>query len=168
MLMMGKKRVPWGEGWAWPVPDLVQVDGSRFPARVSQEFRGRGATTTHYGVDLMYMGPSGWFTPEDTPILAARAGTVWSTGHTARGWNVVIDHGPPFATFYQHIAKPPLVLAGMRVKAGDQLGIMGADPTDPQGLRHLHFAVWFKGHGDDASVDPASVMAGWQRVVWTP
>jgi murein DD-endopeptidase MepM/ murein hydrolase activator NlpD len=91
---------------------------------------------------------------------------VWSTGHTSRGWNVVLDHGPPFATFYQHLLEQPLVRAGELVQAGQQIGVMGADPTDRQGLRHLHFAVWYKGHGDTASVDPESAMASWRRAVW--
>jgi murein DD-endopeptidase MepM/ murein hydrolase activator NlpD len=165
LAFMGMKR--WGKGWAWPVPDLVTELG-HLPALVSQEFR-RGGPAPHLGVDVMYRGADGvWFAPEGTPVLAARDGVVWSTGQTARGWNVVVDHGAPWATFYQHLAARPIVRAGQRVKAGEHLGVMGADPTDPQGLRHLHFAVWYRGHGDAASVDPGGEMSSWERSRWTP
>lgn len=53
------------------------------------------------------------------------------------------------------------------LRAGDQLGTMGADPLDAQKLRHLHFAVWYRGHGDAASVDPADSMRHWRRSAWS-
>lgn len=152
-----KGGIDWGGGWAFPAPDLAEGT----PAQVSQEFR----KPTHMGVDIMYR-QSKWFARQGTPVLAAKAGTVWSTEHTSRGWNVVLDHGAPFATFYQHLEERPMVKAGDPVVAGQQLGIMGADPTDPAHLRHLHFAVWYKGHGDAASVDPARAMLVWRRSVW--
>lgn len=171
MLIMGKRRYPWGEGWSWPVPDMYDpYDPARLLARaeISQEFRPAGSARPHLGVDIMFHIGGGWQVPESCPVLAARGGTVWSTGHTARGWNVVIDHGVPFAAFYQHLSAMPLVRAGQLVNAGDRIGTVGADPTDPEGLRHLHFAVWYKGHGDAASIDPAPVMSSWARSRWTP
>jgi murein DD-endopeptidase MepM/ murein hydrolase activator NlpD len=149
--------VDWGTGWVWPVPNHGDI-----PAVITNPFR----SGPHYGVDIMYMVGGKPSAPEGTPILAARDGTVWSTGQTARGWNVVLDHGPPFATFYQHLTTV-FVTKGMKVSAGQQIGIMGADPTDPEGLRHLHFAVWYKGNGDKASVDPEGAMKSWRRVAWT-
>ena len=44
----------------------------------------------------------------------------------------------------------PLIARGagnVPVKSGDVLGTMGYDPIDPQGLRHLHFEVWYQGDG---------------------
>jgi murein DD-endopeptidase MepM/ murein hydrolase activator NlpD len=171
-LMMGKRQVAWGEGWVWPVPEMHQATRVLSPV-ISQEFRGRTAAHPHYGVDIMYPGGvaldhEAFWMPVGVPALAARAGVVWSTQHTGRGWNVVLDNGPPFATFYQHLAGPPLVRAGQRVAAGDQLGEIGADPMDAAGLRHLHFAVWYKGHGDEASVDPGSVLSSWPKIPWWP
>jgi murein DD-endopeptidase MepM/ murein hydrolase activator NlpD len=151
MLMSNQSpSVVWGAGWVWPVPGA---------ALVSQEFR----RPDHLGVDIMFRVGGRWVAPPGTHVLAAKDGVVWSTGETARGHNVVLDHGPPFATFYQHL-ETVAVSRGQAVKAGDVLGTMGADPTDPQGLRHLHFAVWYKGNGDKASVDPQSDMGNWRRV----
>lgn len=156
MLVM-QSSPDWGAGWTWPVPDRPGV-----PAAISQEFK-RGP---HYGVDIMYREGVGWSAPIGTPVLAARDGVVWSVGETARGRSVVIDHGAPWATFYQHLASVKVV-KGQLVRAGEEIGTMGADPTDAQGLRHLHFATWYKGHGDSGSVDPAKAMASWRRVLWT-
>lgn len=164
----------WGAGWQWPVPDLITPDGT-FPAMISQEFR--AAAPPHLGVDVLYRGSGVWFAPEDTPVVAARAGTLWSVTRTARGWAVVVDHGKPWATFYQHLADvDPAVAAGrqgvqrqgapLAISAGQRLGTMGSDPTDASHVRHLHFAAWFKGAGDDASVDPAAQMRTWARSTW--
>jgi murein DD-endopeptidase MepM/ murein hydrolase activator NlpD len=168
ILMLSKQDdIDWGGGWVWPVP----TEAPSTPAVISQEFR----RPSHLGVDILYRTAAGFTAPGGTPVLAARDAVVWSVGQTARGWNIVLDHGPPFATFYQHLEAQPrrsgsgAVLAkGDRVSAGEQVGIMGVDPTDPQRVRHLHFAVWYKGNGDASSVDPAPAMASWRRVLWTP
>lgn len=104
----------------------------------------------HLGVDIRGA--------EGAPIVAARDGTVWSVGETERGHSVVLDHGPPWATFYQHL-KTVAVEKGQTVKAGDVIGTMGHDPTDAQLITHLHFATWYKGAGNAASVDPAPMLA---------
>src|SRR5436853_5593075 len=126
-MLAGEKPV-WGEGWVYPVPDLLTQAG-RFPAVATQEFSSR-----HHGVDIMLsrsgVSPSGstvimagfepnqkaadgattdvhhsgrWFAPTGLWILAARAGKVWSGPPTNNGIMVVIDHGPPWATFYGHL-----------------------------------------------------------------
>lgn len=184
MLSSRSRKIEWGGGWWWPVPDLRRPDGSVDRAVVSQEFRGGGADP-HYGVDVMYRNrnpPPTFTAPVGTPIIAAREGSLWSVARTERGWAVVIDHGPPFATFYQHLADvSPDILAGLQGKnvitgsgkralpiaAGRTIGTMGEDPTDAGHVRHLHFAVWYGGAGDRASVDPADVMHAWRRSIWT-
>jgi murein DD-endopeptidase MepM/ murein hydrolase activator NlpD len=179
----------WGppELWTVPVPDLVLAEQGnlRYQAMVSNGF----VDPSHLGVDLFYRrssigdqpryvpgshdGDERWFNPPTTPIVAARDGVVWSAGLSKRGYSVVIDHGGPFATFYQHLSlldvperEAGSSLSPYPVKAGDQIGMMGYDPTDPGGLRHLHFAVWYKGAGDDASVDPQVAMSSWRRTSW--
>ena len=165
--------IDWSGDWVFPLPTLV-VEGAqpRVPL-VTQEFR----SPTHYGVDVTYARPR----PEagTVPVLAARKGTLWSAQKVARGWQVVIDHGKPWATFYTHIQElsPALqaALAAKRVgvssrdpapiEAGADLGMMGYDPTDPERVVHLHFATWYQGAGDPASVDPAAQMASWRRVL---
>lgn len=179
VLVMTADAVEWGDPslWCWPVPDVL-LSGVKYPAEVSQEFR----VPSHLGVDLMYRRPSGfdvralkfqghdgnphWFEPSDTPVLAARAGAVYSVDASERGIEIVVDHGPPWATYYQH-TRVPLVKKGDAVEAGQRIATAGYDPTDPEGLRHLHFACWYKGAGNAASVDPERVMEGWQRKTWT-
>lgn len=185
-VLSGKRSaLPWGDGWMWPVPPARYPDGVTYAPVISQEYR----QASHAGVDIMYRrrttqdrpevppGPDGtprYFAPPGTPVVAARDGIVWSVDRSPRGWQVVIDHGKPWATYYQHLASvklaphaagkptaggPPTV-----IRAGEQIGNMGGDPLDaPQHLRHLHFAVWFNGAGDAASVDPAGAMASWSH-----
>lgn len=131
--------------------------------RISQEYRGSGRV--HHGVDVMYRPDGGaWAVPEGTPALAAGPGRVVRVDTTARGVGVVVQHAPTVApsrslwTYYQHLTEAH-VSVGEAVRAGQVVGIVGADPTDPQGLRHLHFEVWSGGWTD--SIDPAPLMSGW-------
>lgn len=144
----------WGEGWHWPVPDLISNGGSRFPAIVTQEFKG----PKHPGADIMLsrradngvlipgfspgqlaadgitrdVTKSGRaFAPKGTPILAARDATVWSVTPTVNGIFVVLDHGKPWATLYGHLETTTLErtergASKQRVRAGDEIGTMGA------------------------------------------
>lgn len=178
LVMSNQATIVWGDGWVWPIPEIQPSTDPAGPALammpvISQEFRASG--TPHYGVDLMYRNatpPPVFDAPPGVPVLAARDGKIWSVARTSRGWAFVIDHGPPFATFYQHLESivPRFQDAkrGDPVRAGEALGIMGSDPTDGGHVRHLHFAVWYKGYGDQASVDPATAMQKWRVVSWTP
>lgn len=190
LVVMTYDPVEWGDLslWHWPVPDLITgtVAPAYYAATQSQEFR----RPDHLGVDLMYQRAAGdsvlqatradhgnehWFAPVQTPVIAARDGVVWSVDRSPRGIEVVLDHGKPFATYYQHLASTLLPVGTrngktpngtqLRVKAGQQIGVMGYDPTDPEGLRHLHFAVWYGGN-NDSSVDPSRAMRSWQRSTW--
>jgi murein DD-endopeptidase MepM/ murein hydrolase activator NlpD len=134
--------------WSWPVPSV----GGHQPV-ASQEFR----PPSHKGVDIMFRINGSWVANVGIPICAARDGKVWSTGITGRGHNIVLDHGPPWATFYQHLCGV-LVEKGDTVTAGQLIGFMGADPSDPEGLVHLHFECWYNGAGGH-EVDPAPILA---------
>lgn len=162
VLKRGGDPVQWGAGWWFPVPDVRMPDGHTYRSQVSHEFE-----AGHPGVDILYKRNGQWFAPVGTPITSARAGTVWSVTKSPRGWSIVIDHGKPFATFYQHLETPG-VSKGQPVIAGQMLGTMGIDPLDKARVRHLHFAVWYKGAGDGASVDPMAVIDKWRRPpTWT-
>jgi len=71
-------------------------------------------------------------------------------------------------TFYQHLGK----LAkdwqkGDHVEAGEVLGDMGYAPGDPEGLRHLHFEIWFPRTGvpgDEWRINPEPYMRRWKRI----
>jgi murein DD-endopeptidase MepM/ murein hydrolase activator NlpD len=161
------ESIEWGSPllWRWPVPDLrTAIPGQAWPAQVSNEFN----ATTHRGVDILYRDAArGWFAPATTPIVAARAGTVYMVGKSARGWQMVIDHGKPWATYYQHMTSvSPMLVKGATVAMGQQIGIMGSDPLDAAHVRHLHFETWYKG-AESAAVNPAAEMARWGRGTWT-
>ncbi len=186
-MLTNKRTVEWGTGWVWPVPDLRHPDGSISKAVVSQEYRGSADHNPHFGVDVMFRDehpPPTFTAPEGTPIVSARDGSLWAVDRTARGWYVVVDHGPPWATYYQHLATiDPTIASGLQgrnvptgsgkrplpIRAGQQLGTMGSDPTDAGHVRHLHFAVWHQGAGNKSSIDPAPDMGNWGRMVmpWT-
>jgi murein DD-endopeptidase MepM/ murein hydrolase activator NlpD len=192
MLANNDNGPKWGTGWVYPVPPL-RIGAVDYPAQVSNGF----ANPAHFGVDVMYKrrsiadrpefpagteaGSTMFFAPPGTPVLAAKDARVWSVDRSPRGWEIVLDHGAPWATYYQHLSSVLLPLHAngrmvggnvpVTVKAGQQIGTMGGDPLDNGGhhLRHLHFSAWYKGNGDGAAVDPERAMSSWQRApVWVP
>lgn len=141
----------------------------------------------HHGCDLMYRrkpggpdaaypkgitgtgalarayGTRDYFVPDNAYACAARDGTLWQVGQGGHGKYVVIDHGKPFATFYQHLSSvlfSPLNngAGGIKVKRGDRLGVIGYSPLDGERLMHLHFEVWYQG-GARSHVDPWPLLA---------
>ena len=160
--------------WVWPVP--------RWQGRAPVISNGFGTVypdgSRHKGVDVMFARtPSDVFqagtpnaskqfvVPDSLDALAASDGVVWSAMDTPRGYAVVIDHGPAkVATFYTHLERLLVsptanAKAGERVRAGQPIGVIGADPLDPAHLKHLHFELWLGGPSN--AVDPAPVMRGW-------
>lgn len=164
--------------WGWPVP--------RWQARAPVISDGYGSPRpgmTHQGVDVMFgrissdaFAPTGtngsklFVMPDSWPAVAASDGVLWSAGPTLRGYAVVVDHGN-VATFYQHMStllvpetKAPF--PGTRrdqlipIKAGQPLGIIGGDPSNPPHLKHLHFELWPA--GPTSATDPQPYMKTWQ------
>jgi len=157
--------------WVWPVPRW----NGRAPV-ISNPFG-----PEHHGVDVMFArqpsdtlrigspnSSARFVTPDGMNALAASDGVVWSAMQTPRGFAVVIDHGPAkVATFYTHLEKllvTPTANAktGQRVRAGQPIGVIGADPLDAEHLKHLHFELWLGGPNN--AVDPATVMRSWELV----
>lgn len=192
LLVFTRKRVSFDADWMWPVPPIL-VGGVRYNPVITDGWGVRSGGVTHPGVDIVYprrspsdlaqrfpVGtPNGgrtWFAPgppgakTPVPVLAARAGKVWSVEKTARGWAVVIDHGNPFATFYQHLEDVDLPRhksgknlatgAETRIAMGQRIGVMGFSPQDAERVRHLHFEVWHSGSAD-AAIDPEAAMSSW-------
>lgn len=188
--------VEWGDGWHMPVLDWQAPDGRMYPAVVSQEMH-----PGHAGVDIMYQrtrvgdrpefapGPAGhattmFFAPPGTPIVAARDARIWSIDKAATGYQVVLDHGKPWATYYAHLETIDFsehvsgYVKGTKnvtnIVAGQRLGTMGWNPNtvaskgavDAQLIRHLHFECWYKGGGSQFAQNPQAVMAGWERASW--
>jgi murein DD-endopeptidase MepM/ murein hydrolase activator NlpD len=165
--------------WGWPVP--------RWQCRAPVISDGFGSPRPppydkHQGVDLMFgriasdpfpSGPNGskaFVMPDAWMAVAASDGVLWSADRTPRGFAVVIDHGN-VATFYQHLevllvppAKPPAKGTPkdqlIRIKAGQPLGVIGADPLDQSHIKHLHFELW--PGGPASGIDPQPLMKTWQ------
>lgn len=165
--------------WVWPVPRFKSnIDpmslGSYDPV-MSQEYR----ASDHHGIDVMFQRKSaddrlefvagthdasrGFFAPPGVPILAPHDALVWSCDKhpLGRGWQIVLDMGKPYAFYMLHMSEVYVQTTQRgeskeRVTAGQVIGLMGYDPIDPQGLRHLHFECWYNG-GADAHINP---MAG--------
>lgn len=165
--------------WGWPVPKWqnrapVISDGFRKPRR------------DHNGVDIMFArlasdpfrvgspnGTKSFVMPDSWMAIAASDGYLWSAERTSRGFAVVLDHRG-VATFYTHLEalfvpeiKPPSQreqgAKDIWIKAGQPLGVIGADPLDKEGIKHLHFELW---RGVNDAVDPAPFLTGWE--VFTP
>ena len=91
-----------------------------------------GKTQDHAGVDIA--GPVG------TPIYAAQAGTVISSGEAPGGYGnlVMIDHGSGITTLYAHASKV-FVSKGDKVSRGQHIAAIGNTgiSTGP----HVHFEI---------------------------
>jgi hypothetical protein len=172
--------------WVFPVPTLgdrlAQVsDGFDSPRTFPDGTKGK-----HLGVDVMFRrrsardliavyapgtpsGTKGYFMPDNTPALAASAGLVRFAQWTPQGFSVIVQHPSGWATYYTHLASLA-VAKGDAVTGGQQLGTIGASPTDGEHLKHLHFELWKDGTRGGA-VDPQPYLEAWPRAAiadWTP
>ncbi len=99
--------------------------------------------TIHLGIDV--------FAPPDTPVYAPLAGVVHAcANNTARldyGPVIVLAHatgdGTPFYTLYGHLTAGSLdaVHVGQPIAAGEQVGAIGAPPTNGDWPPHLHLQI---------------------------
>lgn len=105
----------------WPVPDPVVIN-----------YFGWRKRRLHDGLDIRAR--------TGTPLFAAASGEIIHAGTGIRGYGklVVIDHGEGWSTAYAHLSKVE-VRVGMRVRAGQRLGLSGK--TGRTKGPHLHFEV---------------------------
>ncbi|MFB9237367.1 M23 family metallopeptidase [Plantactinospora siamensis] len=116
------------ESWKLPLSDydLIAPYGERWGEM-------------HAGVDLA--------APEGTPYLSAHAGVVTKAGwYGGYGYTVIVQHDDGTEAIYGHSSKL-LVQEGQKVKAGDQLGLVGN--TGHSYGSHLHFEVHVNGQPTD-------------------
>jgi hypothetical protein len=158
--------------WRWPVPAW----NGRAPV-ISNGFHTLPNGQHHDGVDLMYArsaqdaslapgssnGSKGYVMPDDTHALAASDGVVWKATKISTGLAVVIGHGTGVATFYAHLDEL-LVHEGDHVRAGQPIGIIGANPLDGEHLKHLHFEIWRDDGTQARAIDPEPVMRAWSVI----
>lgn len=136
-----------------------------------------GGSRRHEGIDIFYkrepeetlllwfpwLSSSGkYFNTPGTPVLAASGGRVKYAKLTSRGGSVRIEHGP-IDTYYTHMASYQ-VREGDWVNAGDVLGYVGDDPSNPSDPAHLHFGMYYPGSG--TAIDPEPESQSWTRVEW--
>lgn len=124
---------------AWPFPDRGEVALTNlFGERVHPI---TGQVSVHSGVDIKL--------EQDTPVLAAAAGTVAEAGFDpALGNYLVLDHGGGLTTTYGQLARNDFVAVDGQVEAGEQIGTVGK--TGQATGYHLHFEVAENG----TQVDP--------------
>lgn len=119
----------------WPAKGVIT---SNFGTRIDPVY---GGSATHEGLDIA--------NDYGTPIIATAAGTVTFADATSGGYGnlVEIDHGNGFVTRYGHNSVL-LVHAGMQVKQGDTIALMGS--TGKSTGSHVHYEVDING----VAVDP--------------
>ena len=110
--------------------------------------------TSYYGRRSLWVGGTNFHTgtdfaaPTGTPIFAAKAGRVVTSGWSRVGYGIhaMIDHGGGVQTLYGHMSKLN-VRPGQEVKQGQVIGYVGSTgfSTGP----HLHFEVRVGGQTKD-------------------
>ena len=156
-------------GFLWPVPALLDRGELRKP-RVSSGFGMRRARF-HWGVDILYprrpdepkQSPhvsKRHYMPAGVPAIAVADGVVTSSSEIPTGGAIRIDHGRGVMSDYIHL-DARFVRRGERVRAGQQLGLVGWDKRRPGDLYHLHFQLWVGGK----RVDPQPYLRRWRRFV---
>ena len=98
----------------------------------------KGGSTYHRGID---MGRD--FSKPETRILAVADGVIAKNyWHDVSGWVVMIKHDARWSTKYIHLAAASPLKAGMIVKAGQVIGIMGNSSKQIKGMGvHLHMEL---------------------------
>lgn len=119
---------PATEALIWPLDQEDIVLTALYSTRVHPI---TGVTRTHSGIDMAAQ--------QDTPVLAAAAGTVAETGYNSREGNFVeLAHSGALSTRYCHLSGS-CVEEGQSVAAGEQIGQAGS--TGMSTGCHLHFEV---------------------------
>lgn len=138
-------------GYAFPVlgPHDFGGAGGRFGAARSGH--------THQGQDTMAAC--------DTPLVAARGGTVQYAGYEGNAGNyVVIDgKGTSYDFMYAHLAQPSPLQTGDQVRTGQPIGVVGE--TGDATACHLHFEIWTAPgwYEGGSPVDPLPYLQKWDR-----
>ena len=127
-----------GDLFIWPIRGYIS---SRYGWRTSPF---TGARQFHSGLDIA--------ASQGTPIRAAMAGRVSSTGYDVNSGNyIVLSHHSGYRTFYGHL-EVIRVSAGEYVKTNQRIGDAGS--TGLSTGSHLHFTVFKNG----LTVNPLNLM----------
>lgn len=100
-----------------------------------------------------------------TPLVAARGGRVRYSGFQGAAGNyVVIDgKGTGYDTAYMHLLQPSPLKAGMTVRTGQPIGVVGS--TGSSTACHLHFELWTAPgwYEGGSPIDPLGLLKKWDR-----
>lgn len=162
--------------WVWPMP---RWNGR--PPTISDGFTSpRPGGIRHGGVDLMFdrvasdpfkvgspNGTKAFVMPDHMLALAAGDGRVRYAAATPRGLTVQLEHDAgKVVTYYTHldellVRRTTNASSGERVRAGQPIGVVGADPQDGEHVKHLHFEIWLPPGTPKDRIDPASILRSW-------
>lgn len=163
----------------------VEVYKGRLPVWTDRFSLGppEDAHRKHLGVDIMLhrlsadpifvpgeahqRGSTNFYSPHDLTAVAAEDGQVINVDTGSRGYVVQLRlaRRPGIYLNYIHLEKV-LVDEGDVLHLGQEIGIIGDDPSNPRDPAHLHFEVRLGNPGKSTARDPAPFLrnAG-QRVV---
>ncbi len=101
----------------------------------------------HYGNDI--------FAAKGTPMVAPVSGTVVTAGtNTLGGWVVKIRDGCNWDYYHAHLDYiQPGIKVGMKISAGQKIGVVGNSGNASGTSPHLHFSVYPAGNYN-AGIDP--------------
>jgi murein DD-endopeptidase MepM/ murein hydrolase activator NlpD len=133
-----------------------------FPVLGAHDFGDAGARFgaaraghTHEGQDVMAKC--------GTPLVAARGGRVQYSGYEGAAGNyIVIDgRGTGFDMAYMHLLEPSPLQAGMTVRTGEPIGLVGQ--TGDATACHLHFEIWTAPgwYEGGSPIDPLPYLEEW-------
>lgn len=118
-----------------------------------------GGARHHEGVDVFYpkagepkipnWTQGNWIMFPNTPAIAVGPGVVTQAFQGEKGNWISIDHGDGMVSGYGHLSTR-FLNKGDRVGAGQAVGIIGDDPSNPNDGAHLHFELKING----SKVDP--------------
>lgn len=118
--------------------DRKEYDSQLFSSPCGEEPR-----TVHVAIDV--------FAPPETPVCAALAGRVHSFSDNKGPGNygpvIILEHEPTpglvFHTLYGHLSRPSLegLQPGSEVRAGEEIGRLGAREVNGGWSPHLHFQI---------------------------
>jgi len=110
---------------------------------------------THEGQDVMAKC--------GTPLIAARGGRVQYSGYQGAAGNYVIVDGvgTGYDFGYMHLLEPSPLQAGMTVRTGEPIGLVGQ--TGDATACHLHFEIWTPPgwYEGGSPIDPLPLLQQW-------
>ncbi|MFT3700198.1 MAG: M23 family metallopeptidase [Kofleriaceae bacterium] len=164
--------------WLWPVPRW----NGRAPVISDGYTTPRPGGVMHGGIDLMFArsktdtykvgsanGTKAFVMPDQMVALAAADARVRLAKQTPRGLTIQLEHEGAIVTYYTHLAELLVKSTtngstGERVRAGQPIGVIGADPMDGQHIKHLHFEIWMPPGRPQDRVDPEPIVRNWPIV----